>query len=102
MEKRYYNLLPSILKRKRITISEVGVYNGRRALEMIKAAKIYNDKIEYFGFDLFDDFEKNILKKEHSKQSSSLANIKKLLSTFGKIKLFKEFSQKPQHSFIKK
>ena len=52
-EKRYVNLLIQIFKKKPKKIVEIGVYNGRRAIQMIEAAKIFNKDVEYYGFDLF-------------------------------------------------
>ena len=54
--KRYAFLLQSIYKKKPKSIIEIGVYNGKRAIEMIETAKIFNDEIVYYGFDLFEDF----------------------------------------------
>ena len=59
--KRYSNLLKIILKTKSRKILEIGVYKGRRSLEMIKAAKSFNSKVIFFGFDMFEMFfEKKI------------------------------------------
>ena len=66
-KKRYSNLLINILIERPKSILEVGVYNGNRALEMIQAARVFYDEINYYGFDLFEDFKKKILKEEHSK-----------------------------------
>ena len=52
--KRYSNILFFVLLHKPKTILEIGVYTGRRAQEMIEAAKVFNKKIEYYGFDLFE------------------------------------------------
>ena len=52
--KRYLNLLVAILFCKPKNILEIGVYNGKRANEMIDASKIFNNKINYYGFDLFE------------------------------------------------
>ena len=54
-EKRYLNLLVLILIYRPKKILEIGVYNGRRSLQMIEAAKIFNKDIYYYGFDLFED-----------------------------------------------
>ena len=49
--KRYANLLFIILAHKPKSIVEVGIYRGTRSKEMIKAAKIFNKDIEFYGFD---------------------------------------------------
>ena len=101
-KKRYSNLLINILINKPKSILEVGVYNGKRALEMIQAAKIFNSKINYYGFDLFEDFKQKILKKEHSKIPNSLKEIKKKLTHHGNIKLYKGFTSQTLPKFVKK
>jgi hypothetical protein len=65
--KRYSNILFLVLINRPITILEIGVYTGKRATEMIEAAKVFNNKIEYYGFDLFEMMNDKILKKEFSK-----------------------------------
>ena len=69
--KRYSNILFFVLLYKPKTILEIGVYTGRRAQEMIEAAKVFNEKIEYYGFDLFEMMNDKILKKEMSKIPNS-------------------------------
>ena len=100
-KKRYSNLLISILICKPKSILEVGVYNGKRALEMIHAAKVFNDKIQYYGFDLFEDFQKKILKKELSKTPHTIQSIKKKIYKYGSIKLYKGFTKKTLPKFLK-
>ena len=92
-EKRYLNLLISIIKNKPKKILEVGVYNGRRAVQMIQAAKIFNDNIEYYGFDLFEQITNKIYKKEASKFPDSKLIVLNKLKKYGKIFLFKGFTK---------
>ena len=84
-KKRYSNLLINILIERPKSILEVGVYNGNRALEMIQAARVFYDEINYYGFDLFEDFKKKILKEEHSKTPIS-KKITDKLSNYGNYK----------------
>jgi predicted O-methyltransferase YrrM len=74
---------------------EIGTYNGKHALKMIETAKkIYGKKVEYFGFDLFEIMNKNILKKEISKKPITKEETRKLLKTTGcKINLYKGFTE---------
>ena len=67
--KRYSFLLFSVFKTRPSSIIEIGVYNGNRAIELIETAKIFNKQVEYYGFDLFEEFyeTKNRIKKELSK-----------------------------------
>jgi len=101
-EKRYLNLLFQILKKKPKKILEIGVYNGRRAIQMIEAAKVFNNDVEYYGFDLFEDLTKKIHKIEKSKFPSSLDRIKYLLNNYAKIFLYKGFTNKTLKKFSQK
>ena len=100
-EKRYLNLLVLILIYKPKKILEIGVYNGRRSLQMIEAAKIFNKDIYYYGFDLFEDSNKSIIEKESSKKASKKNDILKLLSQHAKIFLFKGFTKQTLKKFAK-
>ena len=101
--KRYSFLLLSIFIRRPKTILEIGVYNGKRAIEMIETAKIFNNEISYFGFDLFEDFykKKGILKNELSKSPLSVKKILSKLGKFKKIKLIKGDTNKTLPLFVK-
>lgn len=92
--KRYANILFFILFYKPKTILEIGVYTGRRAKEMIDASKVFNKKIKYFGFDLFEMMNKKILKSEMSKIPNSEKKIYEKLDEKAKIKLFKGYTNK--------
>ena len=92
--KRYSNILFFILLQKPKSILEIGVYTGRRAKEMIEAAKVFNKKIEYYGFDLFEMMNDKLLKKEMSKIPHSEKKILKKLSKIANVKLFKGFTNK--------
>ena len=92
--KRYSNILFFVLLHKPKTILEIGVYTGKRAQEMIEAAKVFNKKIEYYGFDLFEMMNDKILKKELSKIPSSKKKIQQKLSKIADIRLFKGFTNK--------
>ena len=69
---RYRQLADIIRHYKPKTLTEVGTWNGGRAIEMALAAFEYTDRFTYFGFDLFeeatavtDDIEMNS-KKHHT------------------------------------
>ena len=89
--KRYSNLLKIILETKSRTILEIGVYKGLRSLEMIKAAKSFNNEVVFYGFDMFEMFfeKKKILQTELSKKPKSLIVIKNLLKKHADVKLIK-------------
>jgi len=101
--KRYSNLLFYILLHKPKSILEIGVYDGRRALQMIEAAKIFNNRINYYGFDLFEDFSKfsNILEKELSKKPKNQFVIKNNLRRIANVILYKGFTKKTLKNFTK-
>ncbi len=99
-EKRYLSLLLLILYYRPKKILEVGVYNGRRAIQMIEAAKVFNSEIQYFGFDLFEELSSEILKKEESKKPKTYDEIKNLLSKHAEVFLYKGFSDKTLKNFI--
>ncbi len=74
---------------------EIGVYDGRRALEMISTARIHHraKEITYLGFDLFEQMDDEILRKEMSKRPLTLDSLKaKLSATGARIELFRGFS----------
>ena len=98
-EKRYVNLLFQILKKRPKKILEIGVYNGRRAIQMIEAAKIFNKNIEYYGFDLFEGLTKKIYNTEASKFPWTLDKIKELLNNRAKIFLYKGFTNETFKKF---
>jgi predicted O-methyltransferase YrrM len=98
-EKRYVNLLFQILKKRPKKILEIGVYNGRRAIQMIEAAKIFNKNIEYYGFDLFEGLTKEIYNTEASKFPWTIDKIKELLNNRAKIFLYKGFTNETLKKF---
>ena len=55
---RYRFIYSIILNSRPKTILEIGVYKGKRSKEMIYLAKSFNEKIVYYGFDLFEDIKK--------------------------------------------
>ena len=92
--KRYSNILFLILLYRPKSILEVGVYKGKRSKEMIEAARIFNDKIYFYGFDLFEMFDKSILKNELSKSPGNKKKIYKELSKIANVKLFSGYTYK--------
>ncbi len=82
---RYAQINPLIAKIKPRTIAEIGTWNGYRAIEMAKEALKYQDKVTYYGFDLFEqatddtDSEEMNVKPHYTKElvSKFLDNFKK-------------------------
>ena len=53
--KRYQHLLQLIDLFQPKTIVEVGTWSGDNAIRMIRQAQQHNEKVTYYGFDLFED-----------------------------------------------
>jgi len=92
---RYRQLADIIRHYKPKTLTEVGTWNGGRAIEMALAAFEYTDRFTYFGFDLFeeatavtDDIEMN------SKQHHTIELIE------NRLKEFKSRMKKKDKEFI--
>ena len=101
-KKRYLNLFLLILKTKPKSILEIGVYRGIRSEEMISVAKIFNKKIYYYGFDLFELISKEIKKKELSKYPINKLEIKKKLLKLTKfVTLIKGYTKNTLKKFKK-
>lgn len=77
--KRYSQLYTTINKIKPINILEVGTWNGRRAVEMIKEAQKHNKDVQYYGFDLFENMTDSIFKEEISKWPPTSQEVKKYI-----------------------
>ena len=76
---RYKYIFLEIYKSQPQTLIEIGVYKGVRSLEMIKLAKNFKKKINFYGFDLFESTSSKKIKKELSKKSLSANQIKNKL-----------------------
>ena len=53
--KRYSLLLLIVFFKRPKSIVEIGVYKGKRSKELIEVARIFNNKVNYYGFDLFEN-----------------------------------------------
>ena len=94
--KRYRHLFLAINENKTRRIMEIGTWNGRRALQMIKTAQKFHSaqEIEYYGFDLFEQMTPEIFLEELSKQPPKLVEVKKMLDNSGaQVKLFQGFTK---------
>jgi predicted O-methyltransferase YrrM len=90
--RRYKNLNQTIDQLKPKNIMEIGVWNGNRSLQMITAAQKYHspEKINYYGFDLFEDLTLEKFKEEVSKMPPLKQEVEdKLRMTKSNINLFK-------------
>jgi len=94
--KRYRHLFLAIEANKARRIMEIGTWNGKRALQMIKTAQKFHSaqEIEYYGFDLFEQMTSKVFSEELSKQPPKQEEVKKLLTDSGaQIKLFQGFTK---------
>ncbi len=94
--RRYQVLLDIVFENRVKTILEIGVYTGRRAVELIKTAGIYYypKDITYFGFDLFEEMSDEILKDQLSKKPDTMDAVRlRIEQTGAKVFLFKGFSE---------
>ena len=88
--KRYSEILSKVILNGPKNILEIGVYTGRRSIEIMDAATIFRNKILYYGFDLFEDISSIKIKTELSKKPESQKAIyEKLKKTSRQIKLIK-------------
>lgn len=108
---RYKYLFKLILNQKPKTILEIGVYKGKRSIEMMDLAQCFNKQITFYGFDLFEKITKRKIKDELSKNPLSKDQIlKQLKYLFPKakinlikgntIKTLKNFNIKKKIDFI--
>jgi len=75
---------------------EIGTWRGVKALKMINLAQNYHssENVEYYGFDLFDMMDEDILENEVSKMPLPLEAVKTLLENTGAtIHLFRGFTK---------
>lgn len=90
--RRYRVLFETIYRQKSLCLVEIGVFDGKHALEMIRTASVHHavSKIEYFGFNLFEELTDELLEQENSKKPLPYAVIQQKLEQSGaKIRLFK-------------
>lgn len=103
---RYKYLFKLILNQKPKTILEIGVYKGKRSIEMVDLAQCLNKQIIFYGFDMFEEITKRKIKDELSKNPLSkdqILNKLKYLFPKAKINLIKGNSIKTLKNFnIKK
>lgn len=101
--KRYNYLCDEIHKNKSKKIMEIGTFNGQNALRMINAAKKeHNTNVEYYGFDLFEEMNKEKYCNEISRKPISEEETRRLLNkTRCKIKLIKGDTNKTLKKSVK-
>ncbi len=104
-DSRYENLIKTIYKEKSCNLIEVGTFDGAHAYQMIKTAQIFYPayKVNYYGFDLFEDFTEEDMEKESSKRPPKFKYVKsKLESTKANIYLYKGYTKDTLPKFINK
>ena len=83
--KRYKYLSQSIRLTKAKNILEVGTWGGERALEMILEAQKFHKKeeVNYYGFDLFEQMDREMFKFEISKIPPTKQKVEEKLKVSG-------------------
>lgn len=83
--KRYANLFRTIYRERPLKIVEIGTWNGQHAREMIQVAALHNpvSRIEYHGFDLFEDLTDEEYQREFSKRPPPMDQVRALLEETG-------------------
>lgn len=78
---RYFGLMKIVNEIKPRNIMEIGTYDGRRATQMIQRAARYRpiETVYYAGFDLFEQFEENVFRKELSKRPPPEHTVRRFL-----------------------
>jgi hypothetical protein len=111
--RRYRQIFEEIDRIKPKVIVEVGVWNGKRAEEMILRASRYVpvSEVSYYGFDVFETMTDELYQSEISKRPPTKLEVqKKLEATGAKVALFAglttntmnslQLEQKPDLIFI--
>lgn len=81
--KRYNNLFRLILEQECRRLVEIGVFDGIHARRMIETAQIYNDEVDYWGFDLFEEFDATKAVEGFSKIPPSIQEVAERLKPTG-------------------
>lgn len=81
--KRYGEILGIIEQVKPQTIIEIGVWNGKRACEMARAALAHSDGVYYTGYDLFESATAETNQEElNAKRNCTVEEVKDRLFAF--------------------
>ena len=100
---RYSAILELAFRHRCKTILEIGVYTGRRARELIQTALVFHqpDEVRYFGFDLFEQMDSELLESELSKLPPGIEEVRRLLSAVGpRVELYQGFSSSTLPPFV--
>lgn len=80
---RYNQLTDAIAETRVETLIEVGVWNGRRGIELAKAALRRSPRVKYHGFDLFESLTDEELEAELSKRPPPKSEVEAEMRAFG-------------------
>lgn len=81
--KRYHHLFDEIRRLNASHIVEVGTWNGKRAVQMIKTAQQLSNDVTYVGFDLFEELTDEMYKHELSKKPPTRAEVEEIVGETG-------------------
>ena len=102
--RRYRRLLLAAERIRPKVVIEIGVFTGLRGVEVLDAASLGSSAsdISYFGFDLFDLMDDDLLSSELSKRPDAISEIKnRLNTTSAQIELVRGFSNQTLPEFFK-
>lgn len=89
---RYHRLMQLVKETAPRRIMEIGVWNGVHSKQMLQTAyEAHRQPVEFFGFDLFEMADEQLIQQEVSKKALSRREIEDLLTASGEghtIKLF--------------
>ena len=95
MTERYKNIYEIIREIEPKTILEIGTWNGINAAQMIKCASEFEGiQIKYIGFDLFEEFDKQLAVEEFCPKPASIYKkvARKLHATTADVELYRGYS----------
>jgi len=90
-----YNRIPEIIRENNCKVlMEIGSYRGIRAEKMILAAMETPGAVEYYGFDLFEDYVQEETEAEAAPEPWSMARVYRRIGGIGvRVQLFKGFTR---------
>ena len=89
-KKRYFEIYKNIYKFNPINICEIGIYTGERSHEIIKLSSMSNNKkINFIGFDMFEDISDKKIEEDFSKKPLNMNSIENNLNKLPYLKSLK-------------
>lgn len=102
--RRYRSLLRVLYRLRPRVVVEIGTHRGKNAWQMIQTANVFHPmrRIEYIGFDLFEDLSAEELKLEFSLRPPPLDQVREILeSTGASVRLVQGNTQETLPRFVR-